>query len=246
MIDYVIDKEYPYSYGGYVMKAIPTPENRTPKDVADTLYIKAIQNLSDGKAEEGRRGLELSYELGDLDSGNTLAYGYDSGWFGRPDYQKALALYRALVRKLHRTAMRNYANCLLLGVGTRKDHEQGLYWLREAADRGDAVAMANVASLLAFGDVHPHDYKRAKSYVVKSVEAGCPEGANTLARMYEVGVCYRQNPKKAFQWYNAACQGEKNPVFLRNLAQCYKHGIGVEMDEAMAADLRKQANVMDR
>jgi len=149
MVKYVVDESYPYANGGYFMKAIPTPKYGVmPKDVAESLYYKAIQDLSEGRIEEGRKGLESSYNIGDLDSGNTLAYGYDAGWFGECDHKKANEIFRDLIRKQHLGAMRNYAMGLIHGIGIRKDEERGIFWLKEAADRGDKIAIGGNQSFI--------------------------------------------------------------------------------------------------
>lgn len=239
---YVVDESYPYANGGYFMKAIPTPEYGVmPKDVAESLYYKAIQDLSEGRIEEGRKGLESSYNIGDLDSGNTLAYGYDAGWFGECDHKKANEIFRDLIRKQHLGAMRNYAMGLIHGIGIRKDEERGIFWLKEAADRGDKIAMAGLARMWAFGDTCPRNYTMARIYVLKAVNAGEPEGANTLARMYETGTCYKKNYRKAYQWYHLAYQSSKDPVIISNLAKCYKKGIGVEQNPEKADALFAEA-----
>jgi len=244
-VNFIVNTSIHYANGGYFLTAIPTPEtNREPKDEADAIYMKALQDLSDGRIEEGRKGLESSFNMGDLDSGNTLAYGYDAGWFGERDHNKANEIFRELVRKQHRSAMQNYGMGLIYGIGIRKDEERGIYWLKEAADRGDAIAMAALAKMWAFGDTCPRNYTMAKTYVLKAVNAGEPEGANTLARMYETGICFKKNLKKAFEWYHLAYQSSKNPVIIANLAKCYKKGIGVkicpEKAEMLYADAKEK------
>ena len=244
---FIVDKEQPYSNGAYFMKALPVPENdREPEDEADRLFIQAMKDLSEGRISEGKAELEQSYEYGDLNSGNTLAYGYDAGWFGEKDHRKANKMFRDLTRKLYPASMRNYAIGLIMGTGVRKDEDRGIFWLKGAADRGDSVAMANLAQFLAFSDTISHNYTMARIYVLKAVNAGEPEGANTLGRMYEKGVCFKKDPGKAFQWYNLAYEREKNSAILGNIARCYKRGFGVEKDEAIAFELFKMADEMDR
>ena len=244
---FIVDKEQPYSHGAYFMKALPVPENdREPEDEADRLFIQAMKDLSEGRISEGKAELEQSYEYGDLNSGNTLAYGYDAGWFGEKNHRKANKMFRDLTRKLYPASMRNYALGLIMGTGVRKDEDRGIFWLKEAADRGDSVAMANLAQFLAFSDTIPHNYAMARTYILKAVNAGEPEGANTLGRMYEKGVGFNRNQEKAFHWYKLAYEREKNPAILRNIARCYKRGFGVEKDEAIAYELFKMADEMDR
>ncbi len=237
-----VDYDLPYCDGAYMIKALPHPEPQwEPKNEMDVLYINAMRDLSDGRIEKGLNGLKAAYEMGDLETGVVLAYGYGQGWFGEKDYGQEVRISRQIIRKLQPKAMRNYAFMLRCGIGVRKDVHRALFWHRAAADRGDAVAMAAVAQMLAFGDEIEHDYDLAREYVLKSVDSGESSGANTLARMFEKGVGFKEDYKAAFTWYNLAYGREKNPVFIANLSRCYRKGIGTEIDLKKADELLNEA-----
>ena len=77
MKNLTVDYDQPYCDGAYIMKALQHPELQwEQKNEMDVLYINAMRELSDGRIEKGLNGLKTAYEMGDLETGVVLAYGY--------------------------------------------------------------------------------------------------------------------------------------------------------------------------
>lgn len=74
MVQYIIDKEIPCSDVGHCMMPV----------YADKYLPSELEEM---------------YSNGNLWAGNTLACGYDYGWFGERDHKKAVTIYRQLLRR---------------------------------------------------------------------------------------------------------------------------------------------------
>lgn len=216
MVRYIVDKEIPYSDGGWSMKPIP---NETYSET----------------------DLSTEYDGGSLQAGYILACGYDYGWFGTTNHEKAVFIYRQLVRKQYRAAISNYGASLVRGIGTRKDEERGIFWLTMAANMGCPIAMSNLAWLYAFSDNHPHNYALARRFGNAAANLGDATAINNIGRMYETGAGYRQDFAKAFQYYQRAYKTNPDPIIVRNLAWCYHNGYGVEKNLNIAEELIKES-----
>lgn len=185
--------------------------------------------------------LEEMYAGGNLRAGYILACAYDYGWYGERDNKKAVTIYRQLVRRNYAPAIANYGYALLFGIGVRKDEERGMYWTRKAADMGCVGAMSNLANMYAFANDMPHDYALAKRYARMAAQSGDSIALNTLGRMYETGRGFRQNLAKAFSHYRKAYATNPDPVIISNLVRCYRNGLGVDVNEKRADELKKEA-----
>lgn len=219
MVQYIIDKEIPYSDVGRCLMPV----------YADKYLPSELEEM---------------YSNGNLWAGNTLACGYDYGWFGERDHKKAVDMYRQLVRRKYPLGIANYGFALLNGIGVRKDVERGLFWTKMSADMGCTIAMSNLAFQYTFSDTMPHDYALAQRYARMAAERGDATAMNTLGLMYAKGLGFRQNYVKAFKYYRKAYEANRNPVIIGNLANCYRKGHGVERDLNKAEELMAEARLL--
>jgi uncharacterized protein len=91
-------------------------------------------------------------ELGSLDAQRDLGALYATGeWTGPKDPVQAVQWYRRAAERGHRDAQYNLGFMYLLGEGVQGDHEEGLRWLRLAADQGEGPAMRLLADLYRNG-----------------------------------------------------------------------------------------------
>lgn len=213
MVQYIIDKEIPCSDVGHCMMSV----------YADKYLPSELEEM---------------YSNGNLWAGNTLACGYDYGWFGERDHKKAVTIYRQLLRRKYPIGIANYGFALLNGIGVRKDVERGMFWTKMSAEMGCTIAMSNLAHLYTSSF---HDYDLAKRYARMAAERGEATAMNTLGVMYAKGLGFRQNYVQAFKYYQKAYETNRNPVIIGNLANCYRKGHGVEQDLNKAEELMAEA-----
>lgn len=116
--------------------------------------------------------LECLWACGDVNAGNTLAYGIQNDWFEDRNYVRATAIQQLLANRGDVLAMNNLAFSYIHGIGTRKNRRLAMLWLGKAAEAGFHSAITNYAyeTLIAgnpFGDM-----ELAKLYLEESIERG--------------------------------------------------------------------------
>ena len=208
---------------------------------AEQIYAKGMNLVVDGHINEGIELLEESYKKGYLTAGNTLAYGYSSGWFGERDYVKHIQILRKLVRKNHIPALCNYAYAYEYGLGVKKNNRLALYWYKKAAESGSVLALNNMAHFYLFKETAYKDIPKGLRYAIKAAECGDEEAQNALGLCYEEGLGVDENFEEAFKWFSLAVKNGAGPCALHNLARCYREGIGVAIDKRKADSLDRQA-----
>ena len=65
---------------------------------------------------------------------------YSSEKAAQYDMKKALECFRAAIEKNNTNAMVKLAKCYLFGLGVEKNKEEAVFWLKEAAERGNEYA----------------------------------------------------------------------------------------------------------
>ena len=106
-------------------------EDYDPKDPADVKYAMAMDFITEGRTEQGKKDLEAAYRLGSWRAGNALAYGLSVGWFGERDNEAHLVIL--LVKQGSRDAMNNLAFAYDHGLGLRKSLRWAIYRYEKAA-----------------------------------------------------------------------------------------------------------------
>lgn len=96
------------------------------------------------------------------------------------------------------------------GDGKPKDYQEALKWLREAAENGDADAMAYLGSMYQNGLGVKQDNAKAIKWFKKAAKKGNVQSQFLLASFYEKGDITNKDEKQARKWYEkAALQGHK-------------------------------------
>lgn len=104
-------------------------EDYNPDDPAELIYASAMDFITEGRTEQGRKDLESAYRLGSWRAGNTLAYGLSVGWFGERDYPAHLVVLRNLVEQGSSGAMSNLG--FAYGTGASKESTLGCLLVRK-------------------------------------------------------------------------------------------------------------------
>ena len=134
------------------------------------------------------------------------------------------------------------------GTGLERDLHKAIYYFKLAAEKGHAVAEANLGMIYYWGNEKynvEQDYDEAVKWTRLAAEKGHAVAQNLLGVCYGQGAGVEQSDNKALKWYRLAA--EKGEVKAQiNLGECYYLGIGVEKDNSETIKwLRKAAKQKD-
>lgn len=238
----IIDQEIAFTV--YTHSLLSTPmavEEYDPNDSAETRYAMAMNHITEGKIDQGRKDLETAYQLGSWRAGNALAYGLSAGWFGERDYHAHLVILRDLVAQGSRDAMNNLGFAYDHGLGLRKSTRWAMYWYEKAAEKGSMEAMSNLAILYLFREIRYNNIDRGVFMAFKGADLGCATAMNTLGVCYENGFGVPISEEKSFEWTSKAVENGAGPCAQHNLARCYRKGIGTQIDKTKAEEWERIA-----
>jgi TPR repeat protein len=123
-----------------------------------------------------------------------------------------------------------------LGHGVPRDHAQGTFWYRKAAEQGYVYAygMLLISYSCSMGWSRPEDYPQAVAWFRKSAEQGDAHAQSELGCWYARGDGAPQDYVQAAVWYRkAAEQGNAEAQVMLGLL--YSDGHGVPQDHAQTA-----------
>lgn len=210
------------------------------KDPTKLLYEDAYKNLSKGNIQKGKEQLELSYKQGIPAAGHILSYGYAAGWFGQKDYDVQIKILRELIKSNIYVAMYDLALAYETGKGVKKNTRLAIFWYKKASEGRCDLALTNLAKIYLFGPTKYRNIVKGLVYAFRAADA-CQEYAhNILGLCYEQGIGVIKDPNKAFVHYKDAIWHYDNGEARANLARCYRHGIGTDIDLLEAEELERQ------
>lgn len=137
-------------------------------------------------------------------------------------------------------AAQRIVGTLLVAAG---DHAQAAFWLRRAADQGDAFAQGSLGWLHRTGRGVPQDFAMAFQLSLAAAEQGDPQGALTLAVLHSLCLGRPVNNREAVKWARLAaeqdCDKKTTPIVVCAEAQslmgsAYFSGEGVPQDFVLA------------
>ncbi len=239
---HIIDQEIEFTVFSHAMITLPMKvEEYNPDDPAEVIYSMAMDYITEGRAEQGRKELESAYRLGSWRAGNTLAYGLAAGWFGERDYPAHLVILRNLVEQGSLEAMPNLAFAYENGLGVKKSLRWAIYWYEKAVRRGCVSAMANLADIYLFREGKYNNVERGVLLALMGADLGGETAMNILGLCYEYGLGVPWCEEKAFEWIFKAVENGGGPCAKHNLARYYRKGIGTEVDKAKADEWERIA-----
>ena len=104
-------------------------------------------------------------------------------------------------------AMFGLGMCYLTGFGKERDYEQGIMWIRRAADRGVVDAMLILGSCYEEGGFGlPKDGRQAAYWYGKAAEQGNADGQNSLGRCYIMGIGVEKDTVMAVEYYRKSAE----------------------------------------
>jgi TPR repeat protein len=154
---------------------------------------------------------------------------------------QAMAILGAQAKTGDPAAKRALGEVLLLSKDLTAEIE-GLKWLNEAADQGDALAQVSLGKRYLQGSAHlPRDYTKSLHWFGLAAQAKDPAAAYYLGVQYGNGYGVPQNPKTAFDWFFVASEHEQ-PAAMFMLANAYRYGNGVAINYERAVTYYEAAS----
>jgi hypothetical protein len=121
-----------------------------------------------------------------------------------------------------------------VGWGVPKDDASAAFWLRKAADQGDAIAECKLGILYLTGRGVAQDDSVAAIWFTKSAEQGDRDAQANLASLYQVGRGVPRDLSQAYLWRLLSFDGteaKQNPRLVELSGQ-------MNNDEIAAAEHR--------
>ncbi len=95
----------------------------------------------------------------------------------------------------------------------RANEREAIRWVRESAERGDAIGQANLGAAYATGMGVKQDYAEALRWYRKSADQGSSLGQFGVGLLYYEGQGVKRDVEEAKKWFRlAAAQGEPRAV----------------------------------
>ncbi len=168
------------------------------------LYGKGVAR----NEEKAFEWMKSAAEKGHADAMGGMGYFYSAGLAVGQDAKLAEEWFRKGAEKGSAKARLNLSK-LLLESGHPKAREEGVRWLREAADQAMPEAALTYGSSFYFGDHGlTKDPKQALPYLKVAAEAGLAGAQNLLGTLYSTGQGVSIDAVEAEGWFRkAALQG---------------------------------------
>jgi len=90
------------------------------------------------------------------------------------------------------------------GNGVEQSNEQAVYWYRQAAEQGYALAQDNLGWMYGTGTGVPRDDEQAVYWFRQAAEQGFANAQNNLGMMYQRGIGVEQDYEQAIHWFRQA------------------------------------------
>lgn len=159
--------------------------------------------------------------------------------FDRIDSRKAEDACRAAVRS-------DPANPHLLfqlgrALKSGKNDAEAAKYYKEAADRGNAFAMYELAVFYEYGRGVEKNLATAADLFRKAAELGVVEAMHAMGNIYEDGIVVPQNFATAKSWYEKAAERGLG-IAMNNLGSMYANGKGGPKDYHVARSWYEKAD----
>lgn len=139
------------------------------------------------------------------------------------DYRAALVQFHDAAERGDRLAQFNYAMMLITGVGVSANVEEGLRWLKRAADANMSHAQYVYGRMFDDGEFVARNPVEAHRWFLRAAKQGHVQAELSLANQFLDGRGTPRDNRQAFAWYKlAADAGEPTAQYVT--ASFYERG----------------------
>jgi TPR repeat protein len=159
------------------------------------------------------------------------------GIVGR-DVEKAVSMLMEATKYEDPEALRMLGSLYMKGLPDfPADENQGLIYLQQSADKGNAQAMLALADFYRKNATEEESRKASLDWYIEAGVHGDPTAAATLAEYYRLGTWVEENPAQAEEWLTRMQSPESCPISKSILnARMYSVGIGAEKNQQKAEE----------
>jgi TPR repeat protein len=154
-------------------------------------------------------------EQGDTDAQYNLGIWYEEGENqGVPQDDTQVAFWRRKIR-----AWRAYINSVDFHNSEHWRYTQAAFWLRKAAEKGDAEAQGALGDLYDSDQGGLQDYEQAAFWYRKAADQGDTDAQWSLGGLYLDGQGVPRDYAEAYFWYDLAAAGEQDASDSKQVAK---------------------------
>ena len=188
--------------------------------------------------DEYDKAITYYEKAGELGSDQAVNYQIGRCYKDMGDDDNALVYYLRSIEAEENLEGENYWNVAAIYTN-RGDYEKAILYFQKAGEMGSDDAINNMIGY-CYGNIG--DMDKAIEYMLKSIESGEDNGGTNYQNL---AILYYRNKEydKALEYLPKVLElGLYDGPYL--LAECYRHGYGVEQDNAKAMDYALQAQQM--
>ncbi|CAL8462358.1 g1891 [Coccomyxa elongata] len=175
--------------------------------------------------------VELAHQPGSLPYVERMRLSAGASWRGHPTREQQVLHYQWFADLGSAEAQRALGQMLTQGL--QRDPEQAFRYFRQAAEAGDADAMAHLGHMYANGVGVAASNESAHEWFHQAARRNHPSGQYGLGYLYLSGYGVPKDAKKAFKYFSAASeQGHVESWF--HLGVMHLNGWGVKADAGQA------------
>ena len=157
------------------------------------------------------------------------------------DYKRAFELYKRSAELGNGAGYNNLATCYKRGIGTDPDSKKALECYEQAITAGDkAHAYWNLYLYYMDGVCLPPNHQKAVEWLQKGDEAGVLQCTYLLSLHIKNGDGIDSDIKMRFSYLKKAADGGFEEAY-KELADCYRYGLGTKRNEKEAFELYEKA-----
>lgn len=199
---------------------VTSAETSAAEKSLETAYQTARELIKANEGEESmRKGFQMMLavaEKGYLPAIAGVAYLYNVGMGTPKDNATAAKWFRLAAEKEHAISRYNLGKLLVTNeiplpegtVDRKTQHDEGVVWIRKAADQGLRDAQAAYGVILLRGDYGTKpDAVAAAGYLKPAADAGNLEAMNALGLMHQTGNGVARDPGESERLYRRAAMG---------------------------------------
>lgn len=212
-------------------------ENKTNIEDDVNSHFKQAQNLfNEDKLEQAYEIYKKLAEQGDAKSQNALGNGYQYGFWGDINLEKAKYWYSKAANQNYAGAIHNLGMLDFL----QGNYKQALPFFEKSASMNNADSVNILGVYYSENIVFNQDYKKALQYFYKAIDID----SNNSSAQFNIGQAYyygqglEQDYKKAFVWLTKSANQDYSLAQIQ-LAEMYFSGKGINRDVAKSIEIIK-------
>lgn len=177
-----------------------------------------------------QRWYTAAAEQGNARAQYLLGQFYQLGQNGAPDYSLAKQWYQKATKELPEA----FVTLGFIDETVNDDYPQALKAYEQAASKGNALGIYDLALMYLYGKGTPVNYQKARNLFTEAAAQGVHEAMNQLGGIYFNGLGQSRDEQQALSWYKkAAALGNSNALYQLGLLSETGVTTAIDFNEAL-------------